>query len=120
MAHVEWWDLDYSSLSQVLQAIFKILQTGTYGFFLASLTTRTKSIVGPAFIHGLDDFILLFPSVGLMGDPLETEYVSTGDDGFFNVGLYIIVILLYMPLVIQGIRLFMQTKLPEHGPFHRS
>lgn len=118
-AHVLWGDLNYSDPLSVLQAVLKTIQTGTYGFFLAALTIRTGDIVGPILLHAFDDFFLMLPSVGLYGETVTTEYVHSGEDAIPTIMLYVIIILLYLPLVWRGVKLLTEIPAPHRGAFHK-
>ncbi len=118
-AHVVWGDLDYSDPLSILQAVLKTIQTGTYGFFLAALTIRTGDLVGPMLLHAFDDFFLMLPSVGLYGETVTTEYVHSGEDAIPTIMLYVIIILLYLPLVWRGVKLLIETTAPQRGAFHK-
>lgn len=119
VAHVEWWAIDYVDALQLVQAVLKVLQTGTLGFFLAALVIRGRSIWGAAIIHGLDDFLLMIPSIGLLGQSAEVEYVTAGENALPTIILYTVIILLYLPLVIKGRRLLKDAPAPDHGAFHK-
>jgi len=118
-AHIEWWSLNYADPVQLAQAVLKIAQTGLFGFFLGALTICSKSILGPALIHGLADFIIFFYSYSLMGEGLEVDYVSSGSEGMETMWLYLVMIVLYIPLVVKGVRMLRDVPLPEHGAFHK-
>ena len=120
MAHVTWGDLDYANPLDVLQAVLKTIQTGTYGFFLASLVIRTNNILGAVTLHALDDFFLMLPSVGLGGLELEAEYVSSGADALPTVILYSVIIVLYLPIVWRGVRMLAECDPPQLGAFHKA
>ena len=104
-AHVSWAELSYGDPLEVMQAVLKMLQTGTYGVFLAALALRTHSLVGPMLLHALDDLVLMIPSVGLAGTDLSTDYVTSGSDAVPTVILYCVIIVAYLPLVWRGIRM---------------
>ena len=108
-------DLDSSDMLTYAQAGLKILQTGMYGFVLAAVAVRTRSIIWPALLHGLDDFLLFVPDVVLLGDTVETEYVSTGEDAMYSVIFYIIICVLYIPLVVKGAKLLFEAEAPDRG-----
>ena len=110
-------DIDPSNWLTMAQAALKILQTGMYGFVLAAVAVRTRSIFWPALLHGLDDFLLFVPDVVLLGDTVETEYVSTGDDAMVSVIFYIIICVLYIPLVVKGVKLLLSVEAPDRGAF---
>lgn len=117
MAHVVG-SVDFGDPLSVVQGILKTMQTGTYGFFLAALTARTRNIVGASLLHGLDDFLLMVATV-CVGKPVSTAYVSSGAEAVPAIILYVVVTLLYLPLVWQGVRLLGEIRVPERGAFHR-
>lgn len=119
-AHIDWIGLSYLDPLSLLQAGLKIVQTGTYGFFLAALVIRAKSCMGAAFLHGFDDLLLMIPSMVLLGGPVDVEYVSTGEDAWALVCVYVVMIVLYIPLVVKGIRMLSQVPAPDRGAFHKS
>lgn len=118
MAHIEWWVLGPDMLL-IAQAVLKIVQTGALAFFLAALVIRTGTIWGGALLHALDDFLLMFISIVLSGESLEVGYVSTGPDGLEIVVLYLVMIVLYIPLVVSGVRMLKEAPIPDRGAFHK-
>ena len=120
VAHIEWWSLNYADPLQLAQALLKIIQTGFFGFFLAALTLRSKSILGPALVHGLADFVIFFYSYCLLGEGLDVDYVSSGAEGVETMWLYLVMVVLYLPLVIKGVRMLRDVPVPEHGAFHKA
>lgn len=118
-AHIEWWDINYADPLQLAQAVLKILQTGMMGFFLAALTVRTKSIIGPAVVHGLADFVIFFYSYCLLGESLDVSYVSSGSEGVETTVLYIVMIVLYIPMVVQAARMLKDVPAPDYGALHK-
>ena len=119
IAHIEWWSISYGDPIQWLQAALKVGQTGIYGFYLGALVMRTRSLVGSFLLHGLDDFLLLFPSVGLRGESANVQYVVESASAAPVIGLSVAIILLYVPLAVLGMRLFRQSASPDHGAFHK-
>ncbi len=119
VAHLEWWSINWLDPLQALQAVLKMLQTGTLGFFLAALVIRGKNVWGVAIIHGLDDFLIMIPSIGLLGQSAEVSYVNAGDAAIATIVLYAIVIAVYMPLVISGVKMLKEVPAPDQGPFHK-
>lgn len=117
IAHIDWAGLDYADPLSLVQALLKVLQTGTYGFFLAALTIKSKSVLGPAFIHGLDDFVLMVPSMVLLNGSMDVEYISTGEEAVATIVLYVIFTVLYVPLVIRGKKLLDNEPVPYYGAF---
>ena len=103
-AHVEWWSMDVTDPLQIAQAALKIAQTGTYAFFLATMVLCTRELWGVSGIHALNDFLLMFCSIGLLGESLEVSYVSEGSDGMVALVLYVVVTTLYIPLVVKAWR----------------
>lgn len=119
LAHVDFTDGATFTPLGIVQAVLKAVQTGMYGFFLCAMTIRTTSVVGTTVLHAVDNYLLLIPSMVLANGALETDYVTTGDDGWQNVVLYLVVIALYVPLVIKAVRLLREVNPPEHGAFHQ-
>lgn len=117
MLHIEWWDMDYQNSLEVAQALLKTVQTGILGFFLAAVTIDKRSVVHASLIHGTSNFLIMVSSYGLMGVPIELEYVSTGEDAWPTVVLYLVIIALYLPMVRKGVRLLRGVEVPYWGPF---
>ena len=114
LAHVEWWALDYGDPMSWAQAILKVVQTGMLGLFLTAVTVKTRNITGCMLLHGLSNFMLMVTSVGLMGDTPDVEYVTSGPDSVAVVAMYVMVILMYVPLLISAIRVLRK---PCTSPF---
>ena len=119
-AHVSWFDLDYTKPFDIIQGILKTMQTGTYGFFLSCVVLKTDNLWGPIVLHALDDYLLMVPSICFRGDPATTNYVASGDAALVNIILYAVLILLYLPLVWQGVRILGTMHAPQYGALHRS
>ena len=114
LAHVEWWALDYSDPMSWAQAILKVVQTGMLGLFLAAVVVETQNVTGCMLLHGLSNFMLMVTSVGLMDYAPDVEYVTTGPDAVMVVATYVLVILMYVPLLVRAIRVFRK---PCKSPF---
>ena len=115
-AHVMWTELDYTDALQVAQAVLKVMQTGIYAVFLSAQVVRTREVWGVGLLHGLDDWLLLVVSVVLGGGSIETEYVAAGDDALPTSILYLVVIALYIPLLVRGIKMLKKAPVPDYGP----
>ena len=55
-------------------------------------------------MHGADDFLLMFVSIGLFSEPFETEYTTEGEDAMATIVLYLVVIAAYLPFTIKSLR----------------
>lgn len=117
--HVIGGEIDLGNPLDLMQAFLKTLQTGTYGFFLAALVVKTGDLYGAIILHALDDFFLMVPTSVLSDQAVETEYVTSGADAIPTIILYTVIILLYLPVVWQGVRLLGQVHAPDHGALHR-
>ena len=118
-AHVDWTTLDFSDIYSVIQAFFKMLQTGMYAVMLSAVMLKTRSLVGVALVHGIDDY-LLFVSSGLFGEDLEIEYVTTSsvEDAISTIVFYAIICALYLPTLIKAVRyISKRLEAPQYGPF---
>lgn len=123
LAHVS--ELDASDPVQLLQAALKVTQTGTYGFVLAAATLsgrpdESDSLFGPALFHGLDDFLAMFVSIGLMGESSEVSYVATGADAWPTVTLYAVLTILYLPSVVRAALWLRALDVPQLGGVARA
>ena len=116
LAHVEWWAMDYSDPMSWTQAILKVLQTGILGLFFTAVVVKTRSITGCMLLHGVSNFMLMVTSVGLMDYTPDVEYVTTGPDAVMVVVTYVLVIVMYVPLLVRAIRVFRK---PCTSPFTR-
>lgn len=122
LAHVS--ELDASDPVQLLQAALKVAQTGTYGFVLAAATLSGRpdepdSIFAGALFHGLDDFLAMFVSIGLMGESSEVSYVATGADAWPTVTLYAVLTILYLPSVVRAAFWLRALDVPQLGGIAR-
>lgn len=119
MAHIDVTALSISDPLTFVQAFLKAVQTGVYAFFLAGLVLSSKSIMGAAFLHGFDDFLLMVPSMVLLSGSTDVQYVSTGDEAVETIVLYLVIIALYIPLAVIGKRMLDKVPVPERGAFHK-
>ena len=115
MAHVDVTAIDLAVPITLVESVLKILQTGVYAVFLAAMLLRERNFWGCALLHGFDDFLLLIPSFVLMGEEFEAEYVTTGEDAIAYCLLYVFMILLYIPVLIKGIKVIHETPAPDFG-----
>ncbi len=115
LAHVSFTEIDLAVPLTLVQFVLKILQTGVYAVFLAAMMLRERNFWGCALLHGFDDFLLLIPSFVLMGEEFEAEYVTTGEDAIAYCLLYAVMIVLYIPLVIKGIKVIREAPAPDFG-----
>lgn len=90
--------------SSIIQAVLKVVQTGMYSIMLCVIFLRTRSLVGVSLFHGLDDLLIIAPSVALFDEPLTTDYVVEGDGATTSIAVYLFVIVLYTPFVIKSLR----------------
>ena len=118
--HVDFYTVDPTDALQLTQSVLKMAQTGIYGFSLACLTVRTEDVFSLSVLHGLDDFLLFVPSVLFLGGDFAIEYVST-DTGsaFLTMGVYIVIISLYIPVAVKAFKLVRDMPNPTYGAFHR-
>ena len=102
-AHVNFTS-DFVDALSVVQAVLKVVQTGMYSILLCVIMLRTRRLVGVSLYHGLDDFVLLFPSVVLFDEEVTTEYVVQGEDALPTIAYYLVIIALYLPFTIKALR----------------
>lgn len=119
VAHVEWWSMNWLDPLQAIQAVLKMIQTGTLGFFFAALVIKGKSIWGVAILHGLSDLLIMIPSIGLLGESATVSYVNSGEDAIATIVLYLVVIAVYLPLVWSGVKMLREVPVPDRGAFHK-
>ena len=101
----------------MVQALLKVVQTGMYSLLLCAIVLRTRRMVGVAVLHGLEDLLILLPSIVLSGEPFDTEYVTAGEDARYVIVLYLIVIVLYLPLVVVAVRELRRRRHEGFGAF---
>ena len=101
-AHVDF-SSDFAEPLMAVQGVCKIVQTGMYSILLCVILLRTHKLGGVSLFHAVDDFVLIFPSVGLFSEELETEYVTSGDDAIGSIVFYLIIIALYLPFTVKAL-----------------
>ncbi len=125
IAHIDFSE-DFTDVLSVIQALLKVVQVGGYSIMLCVMVLRTKSLYGVSLFHAVDDFLIFLPSVVLYGESTDVDYVATGDEAYYSIAFYLIVIVLYLPLVIKALRelrrgqdvwrgLFMKNSEPNDG-----
>lgn len=103
LAHVDF-STDFSSMLSAIQAVLKVVQIGIYSVMLCVIVLRTHGLAGVSVFHGFDDFLVFLPSVVLFGESTEVDYVVEGDEAYYSIAFYLIIILLYLPLLIKSLR----------------
>lgn len=116
LAHVSL-TTDFASPFLALQAVLKIVQTGLFSVIMCSVVLRTHRLGGVSLLHGLSDFLLMVPTLVLMGGQLTTNYVSTGDEGWASIAIYLGIIALYLPFAIKAIRTMRRDRIAYRGVF---
>ncbi len=102
-AHVDFAH-DFGTPLMAVQALLKATQTGIYSVMLCTIFLRTRRLGGVSLFHGIDDLMLMVPSVAIYGEPFDTEYVMADDEALPTIGLYVVVIALYLPLLVKSLR----------------
>lgn len=119
LMHVNLSSLATATPLELLQAVLKVIQTGTYGFALAAVVCKTGELVSAALLHALDDW-LLYILTFIMGGSITTEYVSSGtEEGWATVTVYVVCIVLYIPLVIRAVHTLNEIDVPNRGAFFK-
>ncbi len=102
-------------LKGIIQTVGKILQTGIFGILLCALFLKTKNFWGISLAHALNDFFA-FQSLVFVGST-SGGYVQSGVEGsVLSIG-YVIILLLYIPVIYKAIKVMKQVKEPEYGSF---
>ena len=107
------------TVDYIAQMVLKTLQTGMLGVILAVVVIKTHSLWPAIVLHGLSDFLLMAPTMVLVGDDIDTEYVLTGDDGIVLIVVYTVVCLIYLPPLIKSLRELKAMQVPHRGIFYR-
>ena len=116
LAHVDV-SADFAEPLLAAQAILKIVQTGLFSVIFCSVVMRTHRLGGVALVHGLSDFLLMAPSIVLIGEDLDPQYVSTGEEGISSIILYSVIIAIYLPIAIKAIRRMRREQVTYRGAF---
>lgn len=99
------------------QAVLKIAQTGLFSVILCGIVLHTHRLGGVSLFHCLSDFLLMVPSLVLMGESLSTKYVNSGDQGYEAIIVYLVCIAFYLPFVIKTLRTMHRERLTYRGAF---
>ena len=94
----------------LVQNGLKLLQAGMLGFFLAVIVVRTRNLWWAVVVHALNDFVLLFLSNGIARAPITIEYVSANEP-MANIILYLIVYVLYIPMMVGSVNMLRESEL---------
>ncbi len=105
-AHISFGAVVWGDPLELGQAVAKILQTGLYGFVLGISILRSRNIGSAALFHAVDDFVLLFVSMVLMGTAHDPNYVRTGSEGVQTLVVLAIMTLVYVPVAIMAAKRF--------------
>ncbi len=116
VAHVDL-SVAFVSASTLAQAVLKTVQTGLYSFLLCVIVLRTRRLGGVSLFHGIDDLMILFPSVVLLDTGVSVQYISTGEDDLLAIVYYLVIIALYLPFVIKSVRELRRGKDVYQGVF---
>lgn len=115
-AHVDY-TTDFVDVLSAVQALLKIVQTGEYSILLCVIMLQTREVVGVSLFHGLDDFVIIAPSVALYHESADIDYVSTGEDAIPVIIYYLVIIALYLPFVIKSLRALRKSQVVWQGAF---
>lgn len=119
--HIDPMSMNWADPSQVAQAILKIAQTGIFGFAAAAAVLKTGNLWPVVFFHGLNDFVLMFVSNGLMPTPvITTEYVAEGTEGLMAIGIYLVLCIAYAPSIVVAMRTIKELPVPDRGQFYKA
>ena len=103
-------------LTGVLQAIGKILETGVFAVLMSAIYIKTKNFWGIALVHMLNDF-LAFQSDAFTNSAPARDYVNSGARGIAMVIGYVILLLLYIPMLYKAIKIIKGVEIPEYGVY---
>lgn len=118
MLHIEWGTLDYSSGLELVQALLKIAQTGTYAVVLSAVSIRTRNLTGVALYHALDDFLVMVVPYAIFTEDLDLTYVSSSEsEAWSTIIVYLILIAIYLPSFIKAMKQISNFRVPERGCF---
>lgn len=116
IAHIDIMT-DFSDPLLAAQAVLKIVQTGLFSIVVCEIVLRTHRLGGASLFHGLSDFLLMFPSLVLVGENLSVNYVSSGQEGVESIVVYLVVIAFYLPFAIRALRGMRRDRLAYRGVF---
>lgn len=116
MMHFDFF-INFNDPLQVAQNFMKVLQTAMVGYLLAGILVKTRNLWAVILIHALSDFLLMFIAYGFSTENLSTEYVVTGEEGLYVLAVYVIMCVLYIPLVVVSTKMLRQAG-PWRGAFY--
>ena len=119
LMHVDFMGTNWSDPSQAVQAVLKVFQTGIFGFAAAVAVLKTGNLWPVIILHGLNDFMLMLVTNGLMNNPISTEYVIEGSEGLMVIALYLTLIFAYSPSVVTSMRMLKEHPAPDRGQFYK-
>jgi membrane protease YdiL (CAAX protease family) len=119
LAHVLPADPSELTYLGVAQMVLKVVQTGLCGFLWAAVVIRDDDVWGVALGHCLTDYVVYVESLLYVENPLaDVSYVSTSDAvAWDNIRVYLVLIVLYLPLVFIALRALKKAEVPAGGAF---
>ena len=99
----------------IIQTIGKSLQAGIFGLLLAAIYLKTHNFWAIAVVHMINDFVGFQVSIMQSGTPGDTSYVNAGGMGIAASVGYLLMVVLYIPVVIKSVRYIREMKVPEYG-----
>ncbi|MDR1016024.1 MAG: CPBP family intramembrane metalloprotease [Coriobacteriales bacterium] len=118
-AHVlpDLWTGQLATVLALLQALGKVVTTGMIGFMFGALYLKTRNIWGTALVHALNDFFGLWFFALFGSSSLDLQYVQAGGNAAVMLVGYLVMALIYLPLVFMGWHLIRDLRLPQKGFF---
>lgn len=119
LAHVLPADPSELTSLGIAQMALKVVQTGLCGFLWAAIIVRDGNVCGVALGHCLTDYVVYVESLLYVENPLaDVSYVSTSDAAAWdNIRIYLILIVLYLPLVFIAARELKKVEVPAGGAY---
>ena len=116
--HVIPFETTNLNMFDVAQMILKTLQTGICGLIWAAVAVRSDNMWGVALAHGLTDLPLMVTEAIFSSSDMSTEYVASGEEeAISTIIMYLVIIVLYLPLVVKSVKILRETEAPDYGPF---
>ena len=114
-AHVS--PADFGSPLLAVQALLKILQTGLWSLIPVAVLMRTGDVLAAGLFHGLGNFVLSVDMI-VSAPQISFEYTSA-DVGEAQgiIGVYLLVILMYLPSIYAALRSIRAQPAPCNGAF---
>ena len=116
MMHFDFF-IDFTDPLQVGQNCMKVLQTAMVGYLLAGILVKTRNLWTVVLVHAASDFLLMFMTYGFSAEDLTTEYVMAGEEGVAVLLVYVVMCILYIPLVVIATKMLRQAG-PWRGDFY--